>query len=83
MVTRRRKKKKTPMAKAKPKCVCGDCDEPRPRLKGYLLMALGLALLPISSGFFPEYDWVAKGWPILLFLFGIVFVAKTFLCQRR
>lgn len=80
MVTR--KKKKAVVKCIEKSCVCGECEEPHPHIRGYLLMALGLTFLPISSGFFPELDWVAHGWPVLLVMFGIVLVAKAAICQR-
>ena len=64
-------------------CVCGDCEQPHPHLRGYILMALGLMFLPISFGFFPELDWVANGWPVLLVMFGIVLVAKASVCEIK
>lgn len=83
MAIRRRKKKKVTKAKSAGSCVCGSCEQPHPHLRGYLLMALGIAFIPISFGFFPEYDWVAKGWPILLVLFGMVLVARAAVCEHR
>jgi len=84
MVTRRRKSKDVLKTKACVKgCACGSCEDPNPHLRGFLLAALGLVALPVSFGFMPEFDWVAKGWPILLVMFGIVLVAKAFICSRR
>jgi hypothetical protein len=82
MVTRRRKGKKTSKPAKKVSCICGNCDEPNPHLRGYLIMALGALFIPISFGFFPEFDFIAKGWPILLVLFGMVLVAQATLCRR-
>jgi hypothetical protein len=48
-----------------------------------MLMAIGALFMPISFGFFPEFDFIAKGWPILLLLFGMVFVAKGTLCLKK
>jgi hypothetical protein len=81
MVTRQ-KRKKTIKAAKKKSCICGRCDEPNPHLRGYLVMAIGALFMPISFGFFPEFDFVAKGWPILLVLFGMVLVAQATLCRR-
>lgn len=82
MVTRRRKKRKL-LKVEKKSCICGSCDDPDPHLPGYLIMAIGAMFLPISFGFLPEYDFLAKGWPILLFLFGMVLVAKATLCNEE
>jgi hypothetical protein len=81
MVTRRKRKKV--VKKISKSCVCGECEQPHPQLRGYLLMALGLMFLPISFGFFPEFDWVANGWPVLLVMFGIVLVAKATICEKK
>jgi len=82
MVTRRKRRKNTLKSAKKDSCICGHCDEPNPHLRGYLVMAIGALFLPISFGFFPEFDYVAKGWPILLVLFGMVLVAQATLCRK-
>ena len=81
MVTKRRKKKV--IKKIQKSCVCGECEQPHPHLRGYIMMALGLMFLPISFGFFPEFDFVANGWPVLLVMFGIVLVAKASICEKN
>ena len=53
-----------------------------PHLPGYLLIALGLLALPINFGLLPGLEW-AKAWPLLVVLFGIVFLVKTELAKGR
>jgi hypothetical protein len=81
MKTRKKLKRKTSLKNNA--CVCGSCEYPNPHLPGYLIMALGMMFLPISFGFMPEFDWIAKGWPILVVLFGMVLVAKASVCSSQ
>ena len=81
MTTRKKLKKKS--SQKNKTCACGSCEYPNPHLPGYLVMALGMMFLPISFGFMPEFDAIAKGWPILVVLFGMVLVAKASVCSGK
>jgi hypothetical protein len=83
MVTRKKAKPAREAPRERKSCACGSCDHPHAHLPGFLLIALGLALLPVSFGFFPQLDLVARGWPILVVLFGFVLIAKAVICASR
>jgi len=84
MVTRKKSKSSEKNLEAKKEsCSCGTCDQPNPGLPGYLLISLGLVFLPVTMGLIPQFEWVAKGWPILVVLFGITMVVKAVVCSIR
>lgn len=83
MVTRKKVKPSKETPRERTACACGSCEHPHSHLPGFLLIALGLALLPVSFGFFPQFDWMARGWPILVVMFGFVLVAKAVICRSR
>ena len=83
MVARKKARSSKESPRERRSCTCGSCEHPHPHLPGALLIALGLAFLPVSFGFFPQFDFVARGWPILLVMFGVVLVAKTAICTSR
>jgi hypothetical protein len=64
-------------------CSCGsDCHDEHAHLPGYLLVALGALAAPINFGMIPMLEW-AKAWPLLLVLFGFVYIVKTSLCRKN
>jgi len=84
MVTRKKSKSSEKKLEVKKEsCVCGSCDHPNPGLPGYLLISLGLVLLPVTLGFLPEFEWVAKGWPLLVVMLGFVMIAKATICSIK
>lgn len=89
MATKKRRKKPkikkptAPKAKklSKLDCVCGGCEESHPRLSGYLLVALGVMLVPVNMGMIPGFEF-GTAWPILLVLIGAVLIARATLCKK-
>jgi hypothetical protein len=69
-----RKKKKSPSRKA------SKADD-NAHLPGYLLIAWGLLALPLNFGLLPGFEW-AKAWPLILVLFGIVFIVKNVIAEE-
>ncbi len=64
------------------RCACGgDCHDEHAHLPGYLLIALGALAVPINFGMIPVLEWT-KAWPLLLVLFGFVYIVKTSLCRK-
>lgn len=62
--------------------VCGgNCREKNANLPGYLLIAFGLLLFPINFDMIPGIEW-AKAWPLVLVLFGFVYIAKVTICRK-
>jgi len=82
MVTRKKSKSSEKKSEEK-NCMCGSCDDPNPHLPGYILISLGLVFLPVTLGFVPQVEWMARGWPILAVLFGVTLVAKAAVCSIK
>jgi hypothetical protein len=69
-----RKRKKTSSRKAPKR------SKENPHLPGYLLIAWGLMTLPLNFGLVPGLEW-AKAWPLILVLFGIIFIVKNVISE--
>ena len=85
MVKRKAAKKSAKTATAaKSSNICkvcgGNCHEKHAHLPGYLLIAFGLLLFPVNFGLIPGVEW-AKAWPLVLVLFGFVYLSKVSICR--
>jgi hypothetical protein len=82
MVKRRAAKKSAKTKTYSDTCkVCGgNCHEKHAHLPGYLLIAFGLLLFPINFDLIPGVEW-AKAWPLVLVLFGFVYISKVTICR--
>ena len=81
MVKRKAAKKTAKAANYSNACTCGgNCHEKYAHLPGYLLIAFGLLLFPINFGLIPGVEW-AKAWPLVLVLFGFVYISKVTICR--
>jgi len=58
----------------------GNCHDKHAHLPGYLLIAFGLLLFPINFDLIPGVEW-AKAWPLVLVLFGFVYISKVTICR--
>jgi len=74
--------KKKDVKKTKSSCLCGgNCHDEYSHLPGILLAVFGLLALMINFGMVPGLE-SARAWPLLPFLFGIVYVVRIEICRR-